>query len=131
MSHFTTVKTRMTDIECIKSALDYLNFNYEVGDCAVKNYEGKTEQVELAIRTGTNYDIGFCMNENEYEIVADWWGVKNYAHLEEKVTVDKIRQRYSFDKIMKEQKELEKQGFRFAKAETTEENVEVITLRSY
>lgn len=131
MSHFTTIKTRMSDVNCIKAALTYLNFNYEEGDCTVRNYEGSTERVDLAIRTGTEYDVGFRKSENEYEIVADWWGLKNYAGLEEKVTVDKIRQRYAYEKIMKEQQKLERFNFRFAKSETTEENVEVITLRRY
>ena len=85
--------------------------------------------VELAIRTGTGYDIGFEQSEGEYEIVADWWGVKRYAGLEEKQTVEKIRQRYAYEKVMKERQKLKEEGFVLFKEEVTEENVQVITLR--
>lgn len=131
MSHFTTLKTQITDLGCLKSALNHLNFAWEEGDCTVNNYLGESEPVDLAIRTGTKYDIGFRRAGNEYEIVADWWGVENSGQLKEKETVDGIRQRYAYEKIMKEQEKLRKQGFLFAKHEVTEEKVEVITLRRY
>lgn len=127
MSHFTTVKTRMTDLDCLESALSYLGFQHERGPCAVKDYEGAQIQVELAVR-GDNYDIGFRLNEEEYEIVADWWSAKHYGGLEEKQTVEKIRQRYAYEKIMKEKQRLREKGFVLSREEITEENIQVITL---
>src|SRR5262245_19267122 len=131
MSHFTTIQTRMSDLGCIKSALGFLDFTYETGAATVKSYEGRVEPVELVIRTGTEYDIGFRKNEAEYEILADWWGVSRYAGLEEKLTVDKIRQRYAYEKVMKEQEVLKRQGFQLAKTEVTQDEVQVVTLRRY
>ncbi|MBN1479675.1 DUF1257 domain-containing protein [candidate division KSB1 bacterium] len=131
MSHFTTVRTHIRDVECLKSALNYYDFKFEEGICFVKDYRGNSCQVNLAIRTGTAYDIGFRMNEDDCEIIADWWGVEKDTNLKEKQTVDKIRQRYAYEKILKEQTNLEQKGFMVAKEEVTKENVVMITLRHY
>lgn len=126
MSHFTRVKTKIHDVACLKQALDDLNYRYEEGRVQVKGFEGITENVELAVRTGTDYDIGFRLQEEAYEMIADWWGVERYARVEQQAFTDQVTQRYAYHKTVDE---LEARGFYIADEEVTEENVIELTVR--
>jgi hypothetical protein len=126
MSHFTKVRTKIHDRACLKQALEDLNYRYEEGRVQVKGYQNITENVDLAVRTGTGYDIGFRFQEQAYEMVADWWGVERYAQIEQQAFTDQVTQRYAYHKTMEE---LEARGFYVAEEEVTEENVIELTVR--
>ena len=126
MSHFTRVRTKIHDVACLRQALDDLHYRYEEGRVQVKGFQGITENVELAVRTGTNYDIGFRLQEEAYEVIADWWGVERYAKIEQQAFTDQVTQRYAYHKTVDE---LEARGFYIADEEVTEENVIELTVR--
>jgi hypothetical protein len=126
MSHFTKVKTKIHDVACLKRALDDLHYQYEEGHVQVKGFQDITENVELAVRTGTNYDIGFRLQEEAYEMIADWWGVERYTRIEQQAFTDQVTQRYAYHKTVDE---LEARGFYIADEEVTEENVIELTVR--
>lgn len=126
MSHFTSVKTKIHDLACLKPALDDLNYHYEEGRVQVKGFQGITENVDLAVHTGTDYDIGFRLQGEVYEMIADWWGVERYAKIEQQAFTDQVTQRYAYHKTVSE---LEARDFYIADEEVTEENVIELTVR--
>lgn len=72
MSHFTKVKTKMTDGEIIKAALEKLGYKILPG-AAVAGWSNKKTSAEFKIKpTSSHYEIGFIKNSSTYEMVADW-----------------------------------------------------------
>ena len=69
MSHFSTIKTKITKKPALLEALELLQYNV-VEDVELENpldHEHKKWQVDIAI----DNEIGFRWNGKEYELVAD------------------------------------------------------------
>jgi len=94
MSHFTTLKTRLLSREHLLQALRDLNLEFETGDLEILGYEGIKTRVEVRIKTQEQgYDIGFRWKGDSFEMVADWFGIKNIKPDE---FMDKVSQRYAY-----------------------------------
>jgi hypothetical protein len=110
MSHFTQIKTKIQDIEYLKKALTKLGYNYQEGNLEIKGYSG-LEKVSLAVYPeGNSYPIGFRKKGKEYEIIADWWGVK----VERDKFIKSVTQTYSYLMVINES---QKQGFNIVSEE--------------
>lgn len=128
MSHFTKIKTLFKDVEFIKKALSDLGFRYEHtpnGKVNITGFGGAQEQVELAVRTGTKYDVGFRKGADQYDVIADWWGVERLTQLKQDSFVAKLSQRYAYHKTLHE---LEENDF-YVDNEVTEDEVIVLTVK--
>jgi hypothetical protein len=124
MSHFTTIKTRIIDKEHLKSALTDLKYHWEEGDVEVRGYQENKTKAEIKINTGNpGYDIGFRKNNNNYELIADWWGIKN---INQEEFIQQVNQRYAYH-VVKEQ--LTEQDFTFVEEEVKEDNTIHISVR--
>ena len=116
MSHFTTVKTSIVSKEHLKKALADLKMAFQEGQLTVRGYGGKTTGVEIKVPTrNEGYDLGFRKQGGTYELVADWWGIKDIKQDE---LVQKLNQRYAYH-VAKEQ--LESQDFTIVE-ETVEQD---------
>ena len=78
----------------IVAALEDLGYEYEVGDLQVRGFGDARSAVEIRVRTKSpGFDIGFRKAGGTYEVVADWWGIKD-------VTKEKflgaVTQRYAY-----------------------------------
>ena len=107
MSHFTTVKTKIRSLQCLKRALKDMNFEFseaEEGDKVhVKGYQGETTKGALSIHASRTYDIGVQVGEDgSCEFVADWWGVESTRGVKEDEFIKKLTQRYSYHKVLEE-----------------------------
>ena len=78
MSHFTRMRTTLTDGDVLERSLRDLGHQVERGQVSVRGYMGQRTPVELRLPTKSRgYDIGFRRNGGAaYEMVADWWGIK-------------------------------------------------------
>jgi hypothetical protein len=77
MSHFTKIKTQMVVKEYLIAALESLGYAWEEGDLTIRGFAGARTPVELRVPTRSRgYEIGFRKQGEAYEIVADWWGIK-------------------------------------------------------
>ncbi len=75
MSHFSEVKTRLSNRQVLKKAL--LAMGHTIVDNeegrVVRGYFGNTLPAEFKILTRTHYDIGFVRDEEgNYQVVGDW-----------------------------------------------------------
>jgi len=79
MSHITRIKTQIFEKEYLTQALTDLGYEWEAGDVKIKGFGGARRKVEIRVKTGVlSGDIGFIRSpDGGYDIVADWWGVRN------------------------------------------------------
>ena len=106
MSHFTRIKTKMIEKAYLIKALKDLGHDCQVGNLEIRGYGGNRTRVEIKIPTkDQGYDIGFLKSGKSYEIIADWWGIKdiNQIQFQQQVT-----QRYAYNAALDK---LEEQGF--------------------
>lgn len=96
MSHFTTIKTQVKDLDLMKKVLDELKYDYEF-NCMIRNYYDNQTKVNLAINIGSEYAVGLKKNQDDiYEAIADWGMILN------KQPWQKIMQNYSLE-VVKQQ----------------------------
>ncbi len=102
MSHFTKVQTQITDLVCLKKALDALGWKYkhEEAGVTVRGWKGATMQAEIAIDMG-KYDVAVVKAENGgYELVADWWGIETTRGATEQEIAKEINSKYAYQKVV-------------------------------
>ena len=91
MSHFSTIKTKITKKPALLEALELLQYNVEE-NVELENpldHEHKKWQVDIAI----DNEIGFRWNGKEYELVAD---LQTWSQpIPPKRFVEKVRQQYA------------------------------------
>ena len=115
MSHFTTIKTKIVEKEYLKKALSELGHNYQEGNVQIRGYQSIRTSVSIKISTkNTGYDIGFRQSNNVYEIVADWWGIKD---IKQDQFLQQVSQRYAYHAA---KAKLEEQGFSLVNEEAEE-----------
>jgi hypothetical protein len=77
MSHFTTLKTQLTEREPLLRAIEDLGLPYEEGQLEARGYQGIRTPVEIRVRTADpDYDLGFRKVGETYECVGDWHGIR-------------------------------------------------------
>ena len=105
MSHFTTVQTQMVEAEYLLAALKDLGYTAEKSG-PVRGFAGSNTTGEFKITTGSKgYDIGFRKSGDRYEMVADWWGIRDVNQNE---FVRRLTQRYAYHAA---RAKLQEQGF--------------------
>ena len=112
MSHFTTVKTQMVDAAFLKAALVDLGYAPEEGDVRVRGFAGEQTPAQIKVATGNKgYDIGFTRVGDRYELVADWYGIRD---VQQDALVRQLTQRYAYHAA---RAKLEEQGFTLVQEE--------------
>ena len=124
MSHFTTLKTRIVSREHLKQALEDLQIVYQEGDLEIRGYQGIRTPVEIRIPTSNpDYQMGFRKQAGTYELVGDWYGIKDVKQDE---FLGKVAQRYAY-RVAKEQ--LEQQNFTVIEEQVDADQTIRITVR--
>ncbi|HEY8369001.1 MAG TPA: DUF1257 domain-containing protein [Thermodesulfobacteriota bacterium] len=102
MSHFTTVKTKITDLDALRAALADLGYAVVEGETQIRGWRNTSQSVDIAARLGA-FDIGFRRGaDGTYDAVADWWGVKTYEGLSQADFMRRVTQRYAYHKVIGE-----------------------------
>ncbi len=124
MSHFTTLKTQIVSKDYLKQALEDLDIAFEEGSLEIRGYQGIHTPVEIKIPTANpDYDLGFRRSGDTYELVADWYGIKDIKQHE---FLGRIMQRYAY-RVAVEQ--LVQQDFSVVEEEIQADNTIRITVR--
>ena len=58
MSHFTKLKTKILDKNCLLKALKNLNYVFEENS-TIRGYNSRTRKGDIVIKTNGYYDVGF------------------------------------------------------------------------
>lgn len=108
MSHFTELKTNLTNERILKQALEKMGFQIESAEEGVKvrGYFGETLNADFKVLTRTHYDIGFKKNaQGNYELVADWELMPRVSGIEQAPFAAALKKEYarmSISEIAKE-----------------------------
>lgn len=102
MSHFTHMKTRFQNLFYLEKALNRLNIVHQKDDKSIKNLT--SSNTNLIIPQDNGYNIEFCWNGQEYELVVDmsfWeqpYPIENF--------IDKIAQQYAGEVVISESQKI-------------------------
>lgn len=113
MSHFTTIKVQIKNGQILHEVLQELGYKVEV-NTQVRGYLGERTDAEYVIRRSNGYDLGFRLQGEEYELVADFWGAK----IDPQQLINSITQKYAHKTLLST---VEQEGFTIEEEETLED----------
>ncbi len=108
MSHFTTVQTKINNLNRLELVLKELGFAYtrakEHETCHVKGYLGQTTEAQLVIHSSKTYEIGVNIDATtgNATFVADWEFVEMTAGYNQEEFTRKVVQRYAYHTVKEE-----------------------------
>jgi len=124
MSHFTHIKTRFQNLFYLEKALNRLNIVCQQEEKIVS--DSTPSHINLIIPQSNNYDISFCWNGKEYDLVADlsfWeqsYPVENFT--------DQIAQQYAGEVVIGEGQKI---GFQPVKYEHNSDGSNTLILERW
>jgi hypothetical protein len=98
MSHFSELKTKITNRAILIQALEGLGYTVveEKGPVEVRGFFGASVAADFKILTKTHYDIGFVKAEDgNYEIVGDWDLLPQVSGLEQDAFLKQVKREYA------------------------------------
>ena len=104
MSHFTNMKTRFQNLFYLEKALNRLEIKHRREKETIESSGSKSYNVNLIIPQSNDYDIKFCWNSKEYELVVDMSFWKQPYPVES--FIDKIAQQYAGEVIIGESQKI-------------------------
>ena len=127
MSHFSTVKTELRQLEPLVQALNDLGYSPEQGQRSVRGYRGQTVTADLAVALQDGGDLGFRWNAESgaYELVTDLDLWKQAVPVERFLA--KLTQRYAFNTVLAASS---REGFEVAEQSTAQDgSIELVVTR--
>lgn len=121
MSHFTYMKTRFQNFSYLEKALSKLNITYKQ-----QHSEFHDLKQNLLIPQSNGYNIEFCWNGKEYELVTDlsFWNqpypVQSF--------IDKVAQNYANETIIAESQKI---GFQVTNSQTSADGSQTLVLERW
>ncbi len=116
MSHFSQIKTQIRNLSFLKAALTDSGIDWQEGPVDIQGYRGQTQAADIAIAQNNGYDLGFCWNGQEYELVADlqYW----QQPLSVQGFLNQVTQRYAYRTIVAETAQ---KGFQVTEQQTQQD----------
>ena len=105
MSHFSTIKTQLREIEPLIKALNQLGYTTNQEEKFIKGYKGQFTAVDISLNLPQNTNVGFKWdkNSNSYELVTDLdlWNL----NLPVERFISKVTQMYAYNTIISKTEE--------------------------
>jgi predicted RNA-binding protein with PUA domain len=106
MSHFLRIQTQIREREHLAAALRDLHYQFREGEnLVVRGFSGNRERAEVVVDTGCQYDIGFQKKAEQFEVVADWWGVEGNSRIRQKQFIQQVNRQYAYNLIRAQARE--------------------------
>jgi hypothetical protein len=103
MSHFSTLRTKITDAEILKASLRDLGIPLSRKPMFVATMVSVFEPTSVAVLEG-EYDLGWSRNsDGSFDLIADLWGVAKKHNQTE--LINSINQKYAVNKTLAEVKQ--------------------------
>ncbi len=100
MSHFSTLRTKISDAEVLKTSLSDLGITVKT-DADVRGYNGQRIRADIVAELEGEYDLGWSKNsDGTYDLIADLWGVAKKHNQTE--LINSINQKYAVNKTLSE-----------------------------
>jgi hypothetical protein len=102
MSHFSTLRTKITDAEVLRNSLKDLGISVKT-DADVRGYQGQRVRADIVATLEGEYDLGWSQNaDGTFDLIADLWGVAKKHNQTE--LINSINQKYAVNKTLAEVK---------------------------
>ncbi len=102
MSHFSTLRTKITDAAVLKSSLSDLGVTVK-SEANIRGYNGQNVRADIVAVLEGDYDIGWSRNaDGSFDLIADLWGVAKKHNQTE--LINSINQKYAVNKTLAEVK---------------------------
>lgn len=102
MSHFSTLRTKITDAAILQQSLGDLGFTVKQ-NADVRGYNGQRVRSDIVALLEGDYDLGWSKNpDGSYDLIADLWGVAKKHNQTE--LINSINQKYAVNKTLSEVK---------------------------
>ena len=102
MSHFSTLRTKITDAEVLKTSLKDLGITVK-GNADIRGYNGQRVRADIVAVLEGEYDLGWSRNtDGSFDLIADLWGVAKKHNQTE--LINSINQKYVVNKTLAEVK---------------------------
>ncbi len=102
MSHFSTLRTKISDAEILKSSLSDLGVTVKT-EANIRGYNGQNVRADIVAVLEGDYDIGWSRNaDGSFDLIADLWGVAKKHNQTE--LINSINQKYAVNKTLAEVK---------------------------
>ncbi|NJL86333.1 MAG: DUF1257 domain-containing protein [Leptolyngbyaceae cyanobacterium SM1_1_3] len=102
MSHFSTLRTKITESEILKASLRDLGIAVK-NDADVRGYNGQRVRADIVAVLEGEYDLGWsCNADGSFDLIADLWGVAKKHNQTE--LINSINQKYAINKTLAEVK---------------------------
>lgn len=106
MSHFQRIRTQIREQQHLVQALRDLHYQFREGEnLVVRGWSGNRETAQVVVDTGSQYDIGFKRQAQEYEVVADWWGVQGNTQIRQEQFIQQVNRQYAYNVIRDQARE--------------------------
>jgi len=126
MSHFTNMKTRFQNLFYLEKALTRLDIQYKRQLQNTNIPTTEANDTNLVIAQPNGYDITFCWNGQEYELVVDMSYWKQPYPVES--FIDKVGQQYAGEAIIGESQKI---GFQPIKYQQNEDGSNTLVLERW
>lgn len=98
MSHFSTLRTKVTDAEVLMTSLRDLGIAVK-SDADVRGYNGQRVRSDIVAVLEGDYDLGWSRNtDGSFDLIADLWGVAKKHNQTE--LINSINQKYAVNKTL-------------------------------
>jgi hypothetical protein len=102
MSHFSTLRTKISDAEILTNSLRDLGISVKT-NADVRGYNGQQVRSDIVATLEGDYDLGWSRNvDGSFDLIADLWGVAKKHNQTE--LINAINQKYAVNKTLAEVK---------------------------
>ena len=103
MSHFSTLRTKISDAETLTNSLRDLGIQVNT-NADVRGYNGQRVRADIVAVLEGEYDLGWSQNgDGTFDLIADLWGVAKKHNQTE--LINSINQKYAVNKTLSEVKQ--------------------------
>ncbi|MCY7368141.1 MAG: DUF1257 domain-containing protein [Chamaesiphon sp.] len=100
MSHFSTLRTKITDAVVLQNSLRDLGINVKT-EADLRGYQGQRVRADIVATLEGEYDLGWSRNsDGSFDLIADLWGVAKKHNQTE--LINSINQKYAVNKTLSE-----------------------------
>jgi hypothetical protein len=103
MSHFSTLRTKISNAEILTNSLRDLGIEVKT-DADVRGYNGQRLRADIVAVLEGEYDLGWSRNaDGSFDLIADLWGVAKKHNQTE--LINSINQKYAVNQTLNEVKQ--------------------------
>lgn len=98
MSHFNTLRSKLTDVEILKESLQDLGLVVQT-NAMVRGSDCQHVRAEIVAVLEGGYDLGWSRNaDGSFDLIADLWGVARKHNMPK--LISSINQKYAVNQTM-------------------------------